>query len=46
MIVHASGGELKLCGMSEPVRDAFGMLNLDGTVFEIHDRETDALAAF
>lgn len=40
------GGELKFCGMSEPVRDAFMMLNLDGTVFDIYESESDALAAF
>ncbi len=40
------GGELKVCGMSKPVRDTFVMLNLDGTVFDIYDSESEALAAF
>lgn len=44
--LDAIGGELKFCGMSEPVRDAFIMLNLDGTVFDIYNSESDALAAF
>lgn len=40
------GGELKFCGMCQPVRDAFIMLNLDGAVFDIYESESDALAAF
>ena len=44
--LHAIGGQLKFCGMSEPVRDAFVMLNLDGTVFDIYESESDALADF
>lgn len=40
------GGDLKLCGMCEPVRDTFSMLNLDGSVLSIYDSESDALTAF
>ena len=40
------GGDLKVCGMSKPVRDTFVMLNLDGTVFDIYESESDALSAF
>jgi len=40
------GGQLKLCEMQTGVRDAYRMLNLDGTVFEIHDDRGSALASF
>jgi anti-anti-sigma regulatory factor len=40
------GGNLKLVGMCESVRDAFRMLGLDAKVFSIYDREEDAMAAF
>ena len=39
------GGVLKLCGMIGPIRDAYKMLNLDGTVFEIYDSFVDAAEA-
>ena len=35
---------LKLCGMSESVRFVFRTLNMDGSVFEIADNVTAALA--
>jgi anti-anti-sigma factor len=44
--IKANGGELRLCGMIEPIRDAYRMLNLDGTVFQIHDSPDEARAAF
>ena len=44
--VLESGGTLKLCTMTEPIREAYRMLNLDGTVFEIYDSSADAIAAF
>ncbi len=40
------GGELKLCGMSATVRDAFRMLRLDGSIFNIYGTSSEALAAF
>ena len=40
------GGQLKLCGMTNSIREAYKMLNLDGTVFEIHDQTADAVKAF
>lgn len=40
------GGRLKLCGMRDSVREAYRMLNLDGTVFEIYDHASDAINAF
>jgi anti-anti-sigma factor len=40
------GGTIKLCGMSESVRESFDMLGLDGTVFHVYASEADALAAF
>lgn len=44
--VLANGGQLKLCGMTAGIRDAYKMLNLDGTVFQIHDTLADAAIAF
>ena len=44
--VQANGGALNLCGMTEGIRDSYRMLNLDGTVFQIHDTLTDAVQAF
>ena len=39
------GGRVRLCGMRESVREAFKMLNLDGTVFDIDDTIDEAKAA-
>ena len=44
--ITKNGGQMKLCGMLEPIRDAYRMLNLDGTVFLIYDTLDDAVAAF
>ena len=44
--VMADGGQLKLCGMTAGIRDAYKMLNLDGTVFQIHDTLDSAVLAF
>lgn len=44
--ILANGGQLKLCGMAVGIRDAYKMLNLDGTVFQIHDTLEKATAAF
>ncbi len=35
--LDGQGGKLKLCGMSEAVRNAFRSLGMDGTVFQIDD---------
>lgn len=40
------GGQLKLCKMHPTIREAYQLLNLDGTVFHIHDTEAEAVAAF
>jgi anti-anti-sigma regulatory factor len=40
------GGQLKLCGMAKTVREAYKMLNLDGTVFDIYDDTASAIKAF
>lgn len=40
------GCELKLCGLREAIREAYRILNLDGTVFDIYDSATDAIVAF
>jgi anti-anti-sigma regulatory factor len=44
--VFANGGQLKLCGMTTGIRDAYKMLNLDGTVFQIYDTLEKAVLAF
>lgn len=41
-----SGGQIKLCQMHPTIREAYRLLNLDGTVFHIHDTEAEALTAF
>ena len=40
------GGQIKLCNMSRMIRESYQLLNLDGTVFHIHDTEAESLAAF
>ncbi len=37
---------LRLCGMTSMMREAYRMLNLDGTVFDIDDTLDESLAAF
>jgi len=39
-------GRLKLCSMKENVREVFRMLNIEKTVFDIHDSASEALAIF
>ena len=39
-------GQLRLSGMQPQIREAFAALNLDGTVFEIHDDIATALNSF
>ncbi len=41
-----AGGKLKLCEMTESILDVFRRLRLAQNVFEIHESERDALAAF
>jgi len=41
--MKAYGGMIQLCSMHEPVREAFRMLCLDGTLFQIHDSLPEAL---
>jgi anti-anti-sigma factor len=43
--LFAAGGKLGLCGMKEPIREAYRILNLDGTVFKIYENRTRAIAA-
>jgi anti-anti-sigma regulatory factor len=40
------GGQIKLCELHPVIREAYQLLNLDGTVFHIHDTEAEALAGF
>jgi len=42
----SEGGQLKLCGMNESVRQAFQMLKLDGTIFDIRTSRASAVNAF
>ena len=42
----ADGGQIKLCRLHPLIREAYKLLNLDGTVFHIHDTEAEALAGF
>ena len=44
--LQANGGQLKLSGMIDPIRDSYRMLNLDGTVFQLYNTLEDAIAAF
>ena len=44
--IAARDGKLMLCGMTNPIREAYKMLNLDGTVFQIHNTPEDAAKAF
>jgi anti-anti-sigma factor len=43
--VKAYGGQMKLC-MNEDFRDLFKVTHLDGTLFDIYDTESEAVAAF
>ncbi|MBC8872264.1 MAG: STAS domain-containing protein [Planctomycetes bacterium] len=42
----AEGGQIKFCGLNESVHEAFKMLKLDGTLFDIHATEAAAMKAF
>lgn len=44
--LRISGGDVRLCHLAPMVHEAYKLLNLDGTVFHIHDTEADALRAF
>lgn len=44
--IDESGGAMKLCEMHPAIRNAFSVLDLDGTVFPIHDGEHEALNEF
>ncbi len=44
--VVQGGGELKLCCLSPAIREAYKLLNLDGTVFQIYESTADALRSF
>lgn len=38
-------GRLRLCGMNRVIRDAYRLLNLDGTVFDIDNTLAESLRA-
>lgn len=40
------GGEFKLCGLTPHVQEAFQVLNLTGTVFDIYESCSEARKAF
>jgi len=44
--LDSDGGQMKLCGMSDAVRETFQMLKLDGTIFDIHTTKAEAVNAF
>jgi len=44
--VDSGGGLLKLCGMSEFVREGYKIAGLDGTLLTIYDSHADAVNAF
>jgi len=39
-------GGLRLCGMTDVIRDAYRLLHLDGTVFDIDETLEESLAGF
>jgi anti-sigma B factor antagonist len=43
--LQKTGGEIKLCGLNEIIKDIFDMSGLD-TMFKIYELEDDALADF
>lgn len=40
------GGDMRLCSLQDTVREAYRMLNLEGTVFDIFDTLDEALAGW
>lgn len=46
LLAGGAGGQVKLCELHPLIREAYKLLNLDGTVFHIHDTEAEALAGF
>ena len=42
----SADGEVKLCGVRDGIRHVYRILNLDGTVFQIHDTLDEAVRAF
>jgi anti-anti-sigma regulatory factor len=45
-MLRNTGGTMVLCGMTAPCRQAFQMLNLEGTVFSVYDSLDEALEKF
>jgi anti-sigma B factor antagonist len=43
--LNASGGDLKLCGMTKPVRALFELVRMH-RIFDIYDTREQAIAAF
>jgi len=43
--LNASGAELKLCGMSKPVRAVFELVRMH-RIFDIYDTREQAVGAF
>jgi len=44
--VKNNRGDVRLCGMSPSIREAFRVLNLDGGVFDIRENVEQAIASF
>ncbi len=45
-LVNSQGGEFKLCSLTESLRIAFRSLNLDTTIFSIHESADACVGAF
>jgi anti-sigma B factor antagonist len=43
--IHSTGGEIKLCGLTRPVRALFEMVRMH-RIFEIFNNSTEALQSF
>ncbi len=43
--LQANDAQLRLCGMEQVIREAYQMLHLEGTVFDIDDTLAESLAA-
>ena len=44
--IDETGGAMKLCEMHPAIRNAFTVLDLEGTMFPIHEGETEAINDF
>ncbi len=45
-MVKSLGGDMRLCGMTDEMREVYRICNLDGPFFQIYDSATQGLQAF